>query len=43
MNPSLVASRDEWSTAVDKTLIAFLDAQRATVQATPGTTQPARG
>jgi uncharacterized damage-inducible protein DinB len=29
MNLSLVASRDEWSTAVDKTLMAFLDAQRA--------------
>jgi uncharacterized damage-inducible protein DinB len=28
MNLSLVASRDEWSTAVDKTLMAFLDAQR---------------
>lgn len=29
MNLSQVASRDKWLTAVDKTLIAFLDAQRA--------------
>lgn len=29
MNLQQVASRDEWLTAVDNTLIAFLDAQRA--------------